>query len=131
MCLQCVPTVFPAFWLLGWSIPATLALWLPAMAVHGLIWNALHPNMHGLPDVPAKEGLPSSWLAGLRGSPVFEYLRLNHVGHHVASGKVNYNECCPGMDHLVGTYMPVEEWKPLVREREIKEVEGALAGSAM
>jgi hypothetical protein len=131
MCLQCVPTVFPAFWLLGWSIPATLALWLPAMAVHGLIWNALHPNMHGLPDVPAKEGLPSSWLAGLRGSPVFEYLRLNHVGHHVASGKVNYNVCCPGMDHLVGTYMPVEEWKPLVREREIKEVEGALAGSAM
>merc|ERR1711966_641936 len=111
MCLQCVPTVFPAFWLLGWSIPATLAL--------------------GLPDVPAKEGLPSSWLAGLRGSPVFEYLRLNHVGHHVASGKVNYNVCCPGMDHLVGTYMPVEEWKPLVREREIKEVEGALAGSAM
>lgn len=131
MCLQCIPTVFPAFALLGWSIPATLALWLPAMALHGLVWNALHPNMHGLPDIPASEGLPSSWLAGLRGSRLFEYLRLNHVGHHVASGKVNYNVCCPGMDHVVGTFMPEEEWKPLVREREIKEVEGAVAGSAM
>jgi len=30
----------------------------------GLVWNALHPNMHGLPDIPASEGLPSSWLAG-------------------------------------------------------------------
>lgn len=131
MCLQCVPTVFPAFALLGWSVPATLALWLPAMILHGLVWNALHPNMHGLPDVPAEDGLPSATLKGWRGSPVFEYLRLNHVGHHVASGKVNYNVCCPGMDHLVGTYMSVEAWTPLVREREIKEVEGALVGSEM
>lgn len=36
------------------------------------------------------------------GSPFFEYLRLNHIGHHVASGRSNYNVCCPGMDHLVG-----------------------------
>ena len=95
------------------------------MALHGLVWNALHPNMHGLPDVPASDGLPSSWLAGLR------YVRLNHVGHHVASGKVNYNVCCPGMDHVVGTHMPEQQWRPLVREKEIKVVEGALAGSAM
>jgi len=54
MCLQCIPTVFPAFALLGWSVPATLALWLPSMILHGLVWNALHPNMHGLPDVPLK-----------------------------------------------------------------------------
>ena len=131
MCLQCIPTVFPAFALLGWGPLATLALWLPSMVLHGLVWNALHPNMHGLPDVPASDGLPSSWLAGFRGSAVFEYLRLNHVGHHVASGKANYNVCCPGMDHVVGTYMPVEDWTPMVREREIKVVEGALSGSAM
>ena len=85
----------------------------------------------GLPDVPATDGLPSSWLASLRGSAFFEYLRLNHVGHHVASGKVNYNVCCPGMDHVVGTYMPVADWTPMVRVREIKQVEGALAGSQM
>lgn len=36
------------------------------------------------------------------GSPFFEFLRLNHIGHHVASGRSNYNVCCPGMDHLVG-----------------------------
>merc|ERR1719478_1607438 len=61
--------------------------------------------------------------------------------HHVAMGYHNpgnpkltgtpFNDAYRYMDHLVGTYMPVEEWKPLVREREIKEVEGALAGSAM
>ena len=33
--------------------------------------------------------------------------------------------------YIVGTHMPEEEWRPLVREKEIKVVEGALAGSAM
>lgn len=131
MILQMSFTVFPVYALLGWSIPATIALWLPSMAIHGLVWNTLHPNMHGIPDVPSSDGLPSSWLAGLRSTPYFEYIRNNHVGHHVVGGKANYNVCCPGTDHLVGTYMTVKEWKPLVREKEIKEVEGALVGSAM
>ena len=58
--------------------------------------------MHGLPDVPLSIGYPSSTLKFLNGSPFFEYLRLNHIGHHVASGRSNYNVCCPGMDHVVG-----------------------------
>ena len=58
--------------------------------------------MHGLPDVPLSVGYPSSTLKFLNGSPVFEFLRLNHIGHHVASGRSNYNVCCPGMDHVVG-----------------------------
>ena len=74
MCLQCVPTIFPAFALiLGWTPLATLALFLPSILFHGLVWNALHPNMHGLEDVPATTGLPSSALKGLRGSKVFEW----------------------------------------------------------
>jgi len=35
------------------------------------------------------------------------------------------------MDFVVGTHMPIEDWTPLVRAREIKQVEGALAGSQM
>lgn len=131
MCLQCIPTVFPAFALLGWTPLATLALFLPSIFIHGLVWNALHPNMHGLEDVPSSVGLPSSTFKGLRGSKVFEWLRLNHVGHHVASGKANYNVCCPGMDHVLGTYMSEKEWTPKIRIREAKEIEGALASSAM
>lgn len=131
MFAQCIPSVYPAFYLLGWSAAATTALFVPAMIVHGLVWNCLHPEMHGLPDVPVRVGLPSSVFAPLRGSPIFEFLRLNHVGHHVASGKVNYNVCCPGMDHLVGTFMTEEEWTPKIRVREAKEIEGAIPSSAM
>ena len=131
MFAQCIPSVYPAFYLLGWNAAATTALFVPAMLLHGLVWNSLHPEMHGLPDVPARIGLPSSVFASFRGSPVFEFLRLNHVGHHVASGKVNYNVCCPGMDHLVGTFMSEAEWTPKIRIKEAKEIEGAVPSSAM
>jgi len=131
MFAQCIPTVYPAFYLLGWDFASTTALFVPAMVLHGLVWNSLHPEMHGLPDVPANVGLPSSVFAKYRESAVFDWLRSNHVGHHVASGKANYNVCCPGMDHLVGTYMPEEEWTPKIRVREAKEIEGALAYDAM
>jgi hypothetical protein len=131
MFAQCIPSVYPAFFLLGWSVSATTALFVPAMILHGLVWNCLHPEMHGLPDVPASVGLPSSVFAPFRGSPVFEFLRKNHVGHHVASGQVNYNVCCPGMDQLVGTYMTEEEWTPKIRIREAKEITGAVPSSAM
>ena len=89
MFAQCIPSVYPAFYALGWDAASTTALFVPAMILHGLVWNSLHPDMHGLPDVPASVGLPSSVMAGFRGSPVFEWLRLNHVGHHVASGQVH------------------------------------------
>lgn len=131
MFAQCIPSVYPAFYLLGWSPLATTALFVPSMILHGLVWNCLHPDMHGLPDVPLSVGLPSSTFAPLRGSPVFEFLRLNHVGHHVASGQANYNVCCPGMDHVVGTFMTEEEWTPKIRHKEAKEIEGALTSSAM
>ena len=36
-------------------------LLLPGMLVHALVWNMLHPPMHGLPKVPASVGAPSAW----------------------------------------------------------------------
>ena len=37
------------------------------------------------------------------------------MGHHVLGGQCNYNVCCPGADHLLGTYVPTEEWQPKMR----------------
>lgn len=31
------------------------------------------------------------------------------------SGRWNYNVCCPGMDHVLGTYAPEETWAPKAR----------------
>ena len=31
------------------------------------------------------------------------------------SGRVNYNVCCPGMDQILGTYVPEAEWAPKAR----------------
>ena len=46
MFAQCVPTVFPVFHLLGWSLPATSIFYFFSMALHGLVWNAIHPGQH-------------------------------------------------------------------------------------
>jgi len=134
MFVQCVPTVFPVFiGLLGWSLPATSVFYFMSMALHGLVWNAIHPAMHGLPHVPWSIGYSSKTLSFLNGSPLFEALRLNHIGHHVASGRSNYNVCCPGMDHVVGTFMKQADWEPKVRKnsRETRAIEGALTSEQM
>ena len=115
MLLQCIPTVYPIFtYILKWPILVTTLFYGLSMLIHGLAWNALHPAMHGLEDVPAKYGLPSSIMKPLIQSPFFEFLKDNHIGHHVTSGKANYNVCCPGFDHLVGTRMEKKEWEPMV-----------------
>lgn len=97
---------------LGLNFAEASAFIVSATVTHGLIWNALHPAMHGLPDVPIAEGLPSSWLKGLRGSAYFNWLYANHQGHHVLSGRCNYNVCAPLVDHVLGTYVPESEWGP-------------------
>jgi hypothetical protein len=113
MVLQMLPTVLPIFkFVLGFSLPTTFAILLPSMLLHGLIWNALHPNMHGLPEVPFSVGPPSEWLAGLRNTAYFKYLYQNHEGHHVVGGQGNYNVCCPLTDHLVGSYVEETSWRP-------------------
>ena len=113
MTLQMLPTVLPIFkWFLGFSLPSTFAILIPGMLLHAMVWNSLHPNMHALPDVTLKEGVPSNLLAGLRGTPYFRFLYKNHEGHHVVGGRGNYNVACPGTDHLVRTFVPETIWRP-------------------
>ena len=109
MCISVVPIYTKV---LGFTLTSTFTMLIPAMLLHALVWNALHPNMHGLPDMPLVEGAPSSWMAGLRNSAYFKFLYQNHEGHHVVGGQGNYNVCCPGTDHLVGTYIPEAKWRP-------------------
>lgn len=112
MTVQMLPMSLPVYRLLGFSLPATFAVLLPGMLAHALVWNALHPHMHALPEVPLRHGAPSWVLAPLRGTWFFRYLYQNHEGHHVLGGKANYNVCCPGTDHLVGTYVREAAWRP-------------------
>ena len=115
MTFQMLWSTIPVFKLLGFGLPGTFAFLLPGMLLHALIWNMLHPPMHGLPNVPLSVGAPSNWLAGLRNTPYFRYIYENHQGHHVLGGKCNYNVCCPGTDHLLGTYVPTAVWEPQMR----------------
>ncbi|KAK3238075.1 hypothetical protein CYMTET_51886 [Cymbomonas tetramitiformis] len=114
MTAQMAPQVYPWYMLaMGWNFTDTTLFFLPAMLLHALIWNALHPNMHGLDDVPASVGAPSWVLSGLRGSAYFDWLYDNHAGHHVSGGKTNYNVACPLFDHIVGTFQTKESWEDL------------------
>ena len=115
MTFQMLWTTIPAFHLLGFNLGATMAFLLPSMLLHALIWNMLHPPMHGLPDVPFHVGAPSTWLSQFRNSAYFRFIYQNHQGHHVLGGQCNYNVCCPLVDHLLGTYEPVSAWAPAMR----------------
>jgi len=112
MFLQLVVTCFPVLRLLGWSPLATIVCWIvPSLLTHTLIWNALHPAMHGLPDIPLSQGPPGRLLARFRQTKLFRWLYLNHVGHHVVGGVKNYNVCCPGVDMLANSYVPPSVWR--------------------
>lgn len=116
MTIQMLPSVIPIFTkVLGFSVQNTLLMLAPSMLLHALVWNCLHPAMHGLEDVGVKEGAPSSWLGRIKSSKYFEFIYKNHQGHHVVGGQGNYNVCCPMTDHLCGTYVPEAEWRPRMR----------------
>lgn len=115
MTIQMLPTTLPTFALLGFSVVQTLSLLLPAMLLHALVWNMLHPLMHGLPSVALNIGAPSSALAKFRDTAYFRYIYENHQGHHVLGGQKNYNVCCPMTDHLLGTYAPKDAWVKQMR----------------
>ena len=115
MTFQMLWTTLPTFWLMGYKLKHTLMCLAPGMLLHAAVWNALHPNMHSLPDIPISDGVPSSWLAWARSSRFFKFLYVNHEGHHVIGGKGNYNVCCPLTDHLVGTFIPEKAWRPRAR----------------
>lgn len=115
MIIQMLPLTLPAFAMLGFSLAHTFAWLLPGMLLHALLWNALHPPMHGLPNVPISVGAPSAILAPLRNTFFFKWIYENHMGHHVLGGQANYNVCCPLVDHVVGTYVKLDEWTKKMR----------------
>jgi len=131
MTIQMSPSVFPTYMLMGWSPLATLAILVPSMLLHAIVWNAVHPPMHGLPPVTLKfgfgTGVPggeafSKWLLE---SAYGRFIYENHMGHHVLGGQANYNVCCPLTDHLKGTYVKTEDWKLKMRPLPVNaEVRG-------
>jgi hypothetical protein len=122
MTIQMLPSVLPTYMLMGWSLPETIAILLPSMLAHAVVWNAVHTPMHGLPPVPLTVGFGtgktevgtafSEWLMQ---TDYAHWIYENHMGHHVLSGQCNYNVCCPMTDHLLGTYVPTKEWAPKMR----------------
>lgn len=112
MFVQMLPTSVPVLALMGYGPTTSAALIIGSVVLHALVWNSLHPAMHGLDEVPVQDGLPSDVFARFRNSAYYDWLYKNHQGHHVLSGKCNYNVCCPMVDHLMGTYVPEEEWMP-------------------
>jgi len=131
MTVQMMPSVLPTYMLMGFSLPEAFAILLPSMLLHAIVWNAIHPPMHGLPPVPLGAGFGadvpygkefSDWILE---SPYGRYIYKNHMGHHVLGGQCNYNVCCPGTDLLLGTYVSTEEWQPKMRPLPVNaEVRG-------
>ena len=129
MTCQMLPSVLPTYALMGWSVQDTLLFLLPCMLVHASVWNFIHPPMHGLPKVPLNEGMPGAPMEWLEDTPYFKYVFENHMGHHVLGGQCNYNVCCPGTDHLLGTYVPTEVWSKRMRPLPVNaETRGAVVG---
>lgn len=99
---------YPFLWLCGWSFKASTIGLFVAILLHAAVWQSLHPAMHDLPDPGLRYGVPGWSLAFLRKTPYFRFLYSNHEGHHRAPGAHgNYNVCCPGADHLFGTYVGI------------------------
>merc|ERR1711871_131532 len=92
---QMLWTTIPTFWLMGYKLKHTFMCLAPGMLLHAAVWNALHPNMHSLPDIPISDGVPSSWLAWARSSKFFKFLYVNHEGHHVIGGQGQLQRLLP------------------------------------
>jgi len=115
MTIQMLPTVLPTYLLMGFSLLQTVGILLPSMLIHALVWNMLHPPMHGLGEVEMGFGAPTKPLVPLRNTAYFKYIYENHQGHHVLGGQCNYNVCCPLTDHLLGTYVEPHVWSKRMR----------------
>ena len=63
MMIQMCISVIPIYTMgLGFTLSSTFAMLLPAMFLHALVWNALHPNMHGLLICPLERApLAHGW----------------------------------------------------------------------
>ena len=129
MTVQMLPSVLPTYTLMGWSVPETIAILLPSMLLHAIVWNAVHPPMHGLPPVPLTAGFGTASFTGgeafsewILESAYGRYIYENHMGHHVLGGQCNYNVCCPLTDHVLGTYVPTSEWRTKMRPLPVNAI---------
>lgn len=76
-------------------------------ASHALMWNTLHPDTHYLIVEDGEKFSDSNGAAfisdfPLRGTALWNWLLLNHTGHHTIIG--NYNCVFPGADLIYGTF---------------------------
>ncbi|KAJ1459592.1 hypothetical protein M885DRAFT_510731 [Pelagophyceae sp. CCMP2097] len=88
-----------------WPTPVAA---LMVSAYHGVMWNRLHTDSHGLEDtltwtdgLPYVKGVPTA-------NPYARWLLTNHIGHHTVGGRGNYNIVFPGPDHLAGTFYRIK-----------------------
>lgn len=102
VCCVMLPS-HPLLCMLGWSGPFAALAVAAATLLHLMAYNALHPQLHGLPDVSMEQGPPSLGF-GFQDSVVADWLRAYHVVHHRTYAKRNFNVCCPLVDHLLGTH---------------------------
>jgi len=98
-------------------VPAALAV----AVSHALIWNTLHPDTHYLVCEDGEKMSDSNGAAfnadfPLRGTALWNWLLLNHTGHHTIIG--NYNCVFPGADNIYGTMYTHKETAAGVPSRE-------------
>jgi len=82
-----------------WSAVATTIV----AVVHGILWNTLHADSHGIDDLEFKDGLPRLSVLP-RDNWMSNWIIRNHSLHHVMNGIGNFNIVFPGYDHVLGTY---------------------------
>jgi len=103
-CIVMFPT-YPLLCFLGWPAPIAVGAVLAATLLHLMAYNALHPQLHNLPNVSMLQGPPSLVLGDFQNSAFAQYLTTYHVLHHRSNARKNFNVCCPLIDHLLGTHM--------------------------
>lgn len=88
---------------LAWT-PAAAAL---ATALHGVAWNTMHMEMHGVQAHQVRDGLPCLPYNRRVGwhRPYVQWVIDNHTTHHECGGGMNFNVVCPGPDLVMGTYL--------------------------
>mmetsp|Transcript_97674 Transcript_97674/g.280629 ORF Transcript_97674/g.280629 Transcript_97674/m.280629 type:complete len:317 (+) Transcript_97674:61-1011(+) len=95
---------YPLLSLVGWSLPIAVLAVLAATLLHLMMYNSLHPQLHGLPDVSLADGPPSFGPDSFQKSDLGRWLIEYHVVHHRTRASRNFNVICPLFDQLLGTY---------------------------
>ena len=88
-------TVGIPYW---WTLVATSII----AVIHGVLWNTLHADSHGLEDDLIVNG-PPRLKALPRDNPYSHWVVRNHSLHHIMHGVGNFNIIFPGWDHVMGT----------------------------